>query len=431
MKTKSITLFLSVFILNISIGQISFTGDIVTYVVDYNPATMKKYEYKTDKDYIVEDNYINYHLPVTEEKTLIFKVSEQASTLNAIPENHKTLNEVSAFGIDNDFIYRVNKKATRIIVKIPTASGTILKEVDYMMSRTLNDHSMVYFAAPFMSIIYDYDIVHNPGEVLRADDIMDEERYVARYLQYGKDHVKGIRKDIFLKMYNDACYKRPYGVTTVRSPQGKPNPYLETTHSVSGSKLYRSCQHPVHSEYLKGIGLYKEYYQEGDKIYSSELAAIDDIPIEKYLDLIAPNYKYQNFNDNHSLSNSMMDDGVVMKGKEDKPQEYEATVPQKVSNNIPGRGIQPVHNANFGSTNTPKGGGIKSNRVSTTIKYAPNKMVNIKPSTDMENYHVVLKGETLYSLSKRYNTSVENLKSLNQLADNTIYTNQKLVIKAN
>ena len=430
MKTKSIALLFFLFTLNLSIGQISFTGDIATYLVDYNPATMKKYEYKTDKDYIVEDNYINYHLSVNAEKTLIFKVSEHAPILSAIPTNHKVLNEVSAFGVDNQFIYRVNKKATRVVLRIPTTSGTVLKEVDYMISRTLDDHSMVYFAAPFTSIIYDYDVEHNPGEVLRADDIMDEERYVARYLQYGESDVKGIRKDIFLKMYNDACYKRPYGVTTVRSPQGKSNPYLETTHSVSGSKLYRSCQHPIHSEYLKGIGLYKEYYQEGDKVYSSELAAIDDIPIDKYLELMAPNYKYQNFNDNHSFGNSMIDDGVAMKGNEEKPQEYEA-VSQTVSNNVPGKGTKPVQNVKFGTGNTPKGGSVKSNRVNSTIKRAPSKTVNVKPSTDLQNYHVVLKGETLYSLSKRYNTSVESLKSLNELGDNTIYTNQKLVIKAN
>ena len=421
MKTRLITLLLSIFIINSSISQISFTGDIATYVVEYNPATMKKYEYKTDKDYIIEDSYINYHLPVNEEKTLIFKVSENAPSLNSIPSNHKLLTQTSAFGIDNQFVFRVNKKATRIILKIQTASGTLLKEVDYMISRTLNAHSMTYFAAPFMSIMYDYNEEHNPGEVLRADAMIDEERYVARHLQYGESEEKGIRKDIFLKMYNDACYKRPYGITTTRSPQGKSNPYLETTHSVAGSKLYRSCQHPVHAEYLKDIGLYKEHYQEGDKIYTSELTAIDGIPIDTYLELMAPNYKYQNFNDNDYFEKNNVESGFAMKGNEAKPKAYET-----VSNNIPGKKVQSVQNMTFGSSNTQKG-----NKVSSIIKYAPSKTVNITPSTSSQNYHLVTKGETLYSLSRRYNTSVASLKTLNNLADNIIHTNQQLIVKAN
>ena len=126
MKTRLILLF-ALFVANLSIGQVSFTGDIITYVVDYNPATMKKYEYKTDKDYIVEDSYINYHLPVDEKKTLIFKVSEDAPTLSSLPSNYQKINQASAFGINNDFVYRVNKKATKVILKIPTSSGTVLK----------------------------------------------------------------------------------------------------------------------------------------------------------------------------------------------------------------------------------------------------------------------------------------------------------------
>jgi LysM repeat protein len=429
MKTRLILLF-ALFVANLSIGQVSFTGDIITYVVDYNPATMKKYEYKTDKDYIVEDSYINYHLPVDEKKTLIFKVSEDAPTLSSLPSNYQKINQASAFGINNDFVYRVNKKATKVILKIPTSSGTVLKEVDYMIHRTLDNHSMVYFAAPYTSIIYDYNKEHNPGEVLRADDMIDGDRYLARHLQYGESEEKGIRKDIFLKMYHDACYKRPYGVTTARSPQGQSNPYLETTHSVSGSKLYRSCQHPIHSEYLKGIGLYKEYYQEGDKVYSSELAAIDDIPIDTYLDLVVPNYKYENFNDNDSFDDAIVNEGIAMKGSEEKPQEYEAA-PSNISNNVPGKGAQPIQNMNFGSKNTPKGGMVKANQVNSTIRYAPSKTVNIQPSNNIQNYHLVNKGETLYSLSKRYNTSVASLKTLNDLTDNTIHTNQTLRIKAN
>lgn len=44
-------------------------------------------------------------------------------------------------------------------------------------------------------------------------------------------------------------------------------------------------------------------------------------------------------------------------------------------------------------------------------------------------YHTVVKGDTLYSLSKRFNTTVEALKSLNNLANNKLSIGQILIIK--
>jgi len=43
--------------------------------------------------------------------------------------------------------------------------------------------------------------------------------------------------------------------------------------------------------------------------------------------------------------------------------------------------------------------------------------------------HVVVKGDTLYSLSKLYDTTVENLKSLNNLTSNELSIGQILIIK--
>jgi len=43
--------------------------------------------------------------------------------------------------------------------------------------------------------------------------------------------------------------------------------------------------------------------------------------------------------------------------------------------------------------------------------------------------HTVVKGDTLYSLSKRYNTSVDKLKSINKLSNNELSIGQVLIIK--
>lgn len=44
-------------------------------------------------------------------------------------------------------------------------------------------------------------------------------------------------------------------------------------------------------------------------------------------------------------------------------------------------------------------------------------------------YHTVTNGDTLYNISKRYSTTVEKLKSINQLPDNNIHLGQKLKVK--
>ncbi len=45
--------------------------------------------------------------------------------------------------------------------------------------------------------------------------------------------------------------------------------------------------------------------------------------------------------------------------------------------------------------------------------------------------HTVIKGDTLYSLSKRYNLTVEQLKSLNKLSSNDLKIGQVLTVKPN
>ena len=46
-----------------------------------------------------------------------------------------------------------------------------------------------------------------------------------------------------------------------------------------------------------------------------------------------------------------------------------------------------------------------------------------------ENSHTVQQGETLYSISKKYNITVEQIKKINNLTDNTISIGQTLLIK--
>ena len=46
-----------------------------------------------------------------------------------------------------------------------------------------------------------------------------------------------------------------------------------------------------------------------------------------------------------------------------------------------------------------------------------------------EGYYTIQQGDTLYSLSKKFNQTVEDLKKMNNLVDNTISIGQKIKIK--
>jgi flagellum-specific peptidoglycan hydrolase FlgJ len=56
-------------------------------------------------------------------------------------------------------------------------------------------------------------------------------------------------------------------------------------------------------------------------------------------------------------------------------------------------------------------------KVDSEVKYTNN------------NYHTVEKGDTLYSLSKKYNIEIETLKTMNNLTDNNLSIGSQLLIK--
>lgn len=73
----------------------------------------------------------------------------------------------------------------------------------------------------------------------------------------------------------------------------------------------------------------------------------------------------------------------------------------------------------------------KKMRVQVSTKRVTSVQQTIPAETNTSTFsnteeHIVQKGDTLYSISKRYNIQVEVLKSLNGLADNTISIGQKL-----
>jgi LysM repeat protein len=296
----------------------------------------------------------------------------------------------------------VNTGAMPLYINVSNTSDDQMYEADYIILRTMDAKKMTYFAPPHFSFEYELSGDYYPGENILGDYYVRE--YAMKFFFHGQTEVEGIKNNVLLKIYNDACAKRPYAVTTPRSPQGQNNIYKNLKSTKTGEKLYRSCLHPIQSEYLEGIGLYKEFYEEDGKVYTSKLISIDNVPIQQYLKLNAQTIKWAN---EAKVQNTISE---IEPTKIDIPNEYsgEETV--------------------FGFAHK----GIKDDKIQPLVQEF------IIPSVDKAKepkplksgiIHTVEKGETLYRLAKQYNTTVEKLKDLNELNDNTIVVNQELLIR--
>ncbi len=81
------------------------------------------------------------------------------------------------------------------------------------------------------------------------------------------------------------------------------------------------------------------------------------------------------------------------------------------------------------SKGTPSPVASKPVPVQTAAKTEPVRKPAIVSSTNSSDSHLVEKGQTLYSISKMYNVSVEELKAWNGLTDNSISVGQSLNVK--
>jgi len=71
------------------------------------------------------------------------------------------------------------------------------------------------------------------------------------------------------------------------------------------------------------------------------------------------------------------------------------------------------------------------NKITSDIIQIGQSLIVNPNYSDNNQIYIVQKGDTLYSISTKYNTSVNNLKELNNLNNNTIYIGQQLLVPNN
>lgn len=412
----------------VTVANYSFASENTTYnsitLFNFDASCMQQYEYEVDQEFVIDDNHKAYHIKLDAERTLVLKVLNRTEGLSKVKTNFTVLHDCkSVKGIQPQFVIGVNSNSTPVFIKkeglyykVSTAEYNVDSEAFFSS-----------FAPPHHSFVYEYNNEYDPLETLRpaALDALD---YDTRNYYYSTEQERESYNFVYLQMYRDACANRPYGIVTPRSEVGQENDYkyeTTTTRSITSTstngvkQIYRTCQHPVEVKHIKGIGTSERSYEEDEKNYTSKLVRIDGVDLETYLQ-------------SHSYVNENVHKSADLQG--DIVWEYDLTKTPKSSPYQPTYIVGTINetekdNRTLGNINTTKGNtkeipttyDIPVNTSNTVVLKVPHVIVDgVK--------HTVQEGETLYSISQKYNVSVLDIKIDNQLSENTIEIGQELVI---
>jgi LysM repeat protein len=192
----------------------------------------------------------------------------------------------------------------------------------------------------------------------------------------------------------------------------------------------------ISKEFLKNIGLYTE--KNGDGLFI--LKRIDNMLLNDYLTWHCSNSATDLTPTNRSTAYDNLA-GNTAKGGQTNSSQVIASYNRKNGNTAKGGTIIPTQYSQTTTRNT-------DNFIIATYKGTATKQATQKPEPKiiptgynatgigtkgssvqpLKGRHFVVKGDTLYSLSKKHGVSVDELKSWNNLSDNTIAIGDTIVV---
>lgn len=395
MRQIKITL-LYVFILTSICSFAAETYHGVT-LFEFDNSCMEEYEFKVDKDFVIDDNHYAYHINLDAERTLVLKVFKNTEGQSNVETNLTTVHTcTSVKGIQPQFVVGVNNNHSKVFIK----KDGLFYQVAFAEYNIDNQTFFSSFAPPHHSLVYEYHHPYDPMETLRPA-ALESLDYETRNFYHSTESEKESYSFVYLQIYRDVCVNRPFGVVSPLSEPGKENNYkYENPSSQKHQKqIYRTCQHPVTVTHVKGLGITERFYIEDEKEYKSELVTIDGIDLDTYL-------KTHTFDNTENIAKSAdFSEDITWQLDLTKTAETSKYQPEyivgKLTNEIEEIEEESLPISKIPETPTIEDDGLK---------------------------HTVQAGETLYSISKKYKVSVLDIKAENQLSENTIEIGQKLVI---
>lgn len=424
--TFSICLF--VFFTTSLVAQIHQAHEHVLFI-NYSSTCMKKLDYRVDHGFIIDDNHTAYHINLDAQRTLILRVLSDDHAIQELPSKYAQIFDCQSLkDIDESFVVGVNSGTTNVYLLEGDAPNVQYYQVSFAEYNVENNLYFSSFAPPLHSFVYEFGESYDPLQPLHpvAFDAFD---YNTRTFYFGSEHEKAQNKHVFLSVYRDVCAHRPFSLTTPRTNKGEDNPYkfqdiTEDTAETpvltnSTKKILRSCQHPVQMIYLKGVGLIGKSYEEDGKTYQSNLVRIDGSSLEEYLSnkpIKVANYLspekpiYWEYKPQKPASTTLpTSTDIAFKSSEKTSKLFDKNI---------GADFSPI------SSNEPG----RSPAIQQIPEYIAHQAKKEFFKTQDVLIHVVKKGDTVYSISKKYNMSIKNVKALNKLNSNTITIGQELFV---
>lgn len=342
--------------------------------------------------------YYDYHFALNDYETVIFQVSK--NTFKDVSEYEMTNMDLVACNSDNltsqfsvEAVRQIQKRKQDVLLVKKTANGyAVGKVMDAVYMVYLSDGNYLRVIAQSHAFDYDGSQTYNPGAELKTE---------------------GEGNFILFDEKEEYCYEKP---TFMHVPVN----FMETSNM----------------DYVLGVGMVRQYSDEKE----TKLTMVDGQPIDAYLatfcgetvEPIAQNPVAETVIEEAPFGEIALGEtptGEIM--IEETTEEKIVIEETAIVLNVP-----PMEEEiDMSLIDESSAVLIENSEVETKggemirpLKSIP-VMRDTKTEVKAENIHVVEKGETLYSISKKYKISTLELKELNDLKENSIKLGQKLIIK--
>lgn len=409
------------------IGSVSLTSAKETIYVKYEPSScIQQYYYKsaTNSGSGLVTEYYDYHVKLNNSERTVVR-SKKVGTYKK-----------SDYALTKSLINCDNKK-THTFQSLTGKVANGEKEIFFIEEENGNYHIYKGMSASYEIYNSQYFYSHSPD-------------YAFRFI-YNKDYAPS------QKLKED----RTSGVTTMFV--GKDKKGCNEQFGVVQMPEH-VCSTQVSKEYLKDVGLYIEKNTDGFFM----LKKIDDMPLDDYLKWRCSGFRTDMRPNNRPSEYDKLVGENTAKG------DVQTNIQPTVSSNTNANTTATTINNNGGSMmiatynkieNTTKGGEVipteynetsaatnnitdnfiiatyanSTKKETTDNSKLDNKLIPTQYDTEVINTkgtavkplkgrHFVVKGDTLYSLSKKYGVSIDEIKSWNHLPDNTIAIGDTIVV---
>ncbi len=386
-------------------------GQAAIYVF-HDEAYMDKYQYKVE-NLSAYDYHIAYHIYTSTTEKVILNIS-MSSYGDVDATQLKATLPITKMNWNTTLINEINSQSK--LVHLVFKEDEIYKS--YQVSSAIyvqeTAESLMY-SGPYYSYTFNKNKSYDPAVDLEGGkfEMYDEAIFMTSTEAEDKNCM---RQFGFIKIIRETHPKNSFTMVA-NSDFTK----LQT------NQIYETCQTALYVDYVENIGITEERTKNG-KI---SLVGINNQGIDNYIAQrceIPDTYStLAKPADTESIQPTGKP-GLNFNTRTDNTEKSGTATPATTSKTKPT--TVPIVNTNNTTTKSEDDYELIYDMIGTITQPKPS-LVASKPEVNTKGNartHIVDNGETLYSISRKYNISVKSLQELNNLEDTAIFVTQELVL---